>query len=301
MREKNVIVEQREIGQVMDVDGIKVELETINTELSNEQYHKAEGISSTGLKIIGTRTPYHLYHSKHQPHDPSKTMNQGSALHCIVLEPEKFDDQYIVRKKFTGTGARKAQKQYDEEMKAAGFNFLTELEMEKVIGMGKSVQENETCQMLLQDVIVESSIFWIDPEFDVLCKIRPDAMSESMSITLDLKTCVDASYTGFAKAITNYRYHESAAMYLDGLAKVGREDDVFVFMAIENTEPYLAACYEVTRDTITNIDWMEQGRLLYRHDLRKYAECYHNNTWPKYDKEIRKLTLPSWAQRQPII
>jgi hypothetical protein len=43
---------------------------------------------------------------------------------------------------------------------------------------------------------------------------------------------------------------------------------------------------------------VEQGRKEYLDDLRVYAECVENESWPAYPDDVLALTLPVWAQDQ---
>ena len=71
----------------------------IYTDLSSEQYHAADGISNSGLRIISERTPAHYFASLHQPRIPTPAMLAGSRLHLAALEPELFTQTYGVMPK----------------------------------------------------------------------------------------------------------------------------------------------------------------------------------------------------------
>src|SRR5690625_8047391 len=101
--------------------------------------------------------------------------------------------------------------------------------------------------------------------------VHPDAIRTSHSVVLDLKSCADASYSGFIKSIQNFYYHVSAAMYLEGINQCKQlmqelnefRYNKFVFICVENTPPYLVSVYELSREDL------EIGKSLFRSEERR--------------------------------
>lgn len=68
-----------------------------NAELSNEEYHGGEGVSSTILKELITRSAAHckaLMDGLRRK--SSASMSLGTVIHSAVLEPETFGDEYFI-------------------------------------------------------------------------------------------------------------------------------------------------------------------------------------------------------------
>lgn len=61
--------------------------------IGNSQYHAHEGIGSSFLKLIAEKSLFHALKAKHEQSEP---MILGSALHCLVLTPEEFDDEFCL-------------------------------------------------------------------------------------------------------------------------------------------------------------------------------------------------------------
>jgi hypothetical protein len=81
-------------------------------------------------------------------------------------------------------------------------------------------------------------------------------------------------------------------MYLDGFAAADRSaapPEMFVFVAIEKTAPYLVSCLTLDDDAI------RRGRASIREDLRTMRECLECNEWPGYPETIQTIGLPAWA------
>ncbi len=65
--------------------------------LTSEEYHSGTaGVSSSPLKKSIEKTPAHLAYAQANPKPQTVNMQLGSVVHCLVLEPETFDAEYLV-------------------------------------------------------------------------------------------------------------------------------------------------------------------------------------------------------------
>jgi len=275
-------------------------------DLPNDDYHGSLGYSSSQLKKLIKQTPAHLKHSFSESNDPTAAMQLGTAVHSMVLEPENFDNDVAVMPVLNlRTNAGKEEK---VEFIAAnkGKAIITEADLDKVNAMAASVRAHPLAGILIQDVVVESSVYWwyrtMDPDDDTkykaMLKVRPDAICRAYPALVDLKTTDDGSFTGFMKTIQNLYYHVSAAMYLEGvnqckplLAELGHfAYTKFVFVVVENTAPFLTSVYELSPDDL------ELGKVHYRRALMKLRDGQEND-WPGFPEDIRMTELPGWASR----
>lgn len=279
-------------------------------DMSNEDYHGSMGYSSSQLKTLVEQTPAHLKHSFSQPHETTDTKELGTAFHTLTLEPEKFDQDVAVIPEFNlRTKQGKADNAAFRNLHA-GKAIIKPHQLTKAQAMADSVRNHPVAGILVQDIIVESSIYWwyrsMDPDDDTkykaVCKVRPDAVSRAHPVVIDLKSANDGSFTGFMRAITRYYYHLSGAMYLEGvnqckplLMETGHfAYNKFVFIVVENEAPYLTSVYELSPDDLA------LGKNLYRHAMRR-LHVGKENDWPGFPEEIRMTELPPWAQRMHIV
>lgn len=279
-------------------------------ELSNEEYHGSFGTSSSQLKKLIEKTPAHLDYDRRHPQESTKNMHLGTAMHTLVLEPENFDKEVAVMPILNlRTNAGKAEKAaFDAEN--AGKTIITQSQLEQAQAMAAAVKEHPIASILLQDVVTESSVYWwyksMDPDDDTrykeMLKVRPDALGRSHNVIIDLKSTSDGSYTGFIKAIQNFYYHVSAAMYLEGvnqckplLQEMGHWCyKKFVFICVENVAPYLVSVYELSPE------YIEIGKLHYRRALQRLRDGRESD-WPGFPDEVRVIEPPSWANRSFIV
>ncbi|HBS1258763.1 TPA: exodeoxyribonuclease VIII, partial [Klebsiella pneumoniae] len=70
-------------------------------DISNEDYHAGDGVSKSQLDMVAL-SPALLQWQKSAPVDTEKlkALDMGTALHCLLLEPEEFDKRFIVAPPF---------------------------------------------------------------------------------------------------------------------------------------------------------------------------------------------------------
>lgn len=256
--------------------------------LSNAAYHALDAVGKSDLDKIA-RSPLHW---KYAVREETSAMRIGSAVHCAVLEPERFVAEYVVAPPTTLCDKRtKAGKEqfaaFEEEN--AGKTVLTFDDGVLCAHIAESVQAHPRAKALLQSGQPEASLLWSDSEFNVRCRARADWLREDGTL-IDLKTTQDASPAAFAKSCANFRYHVQAAWYLDAYqAATGDLPSSFIFIAVEKTPPYAVALYELDAEAV------DLGRALARRDLARYANAREFGVWPGYSEAIQPLSLPRWA------
>jgi len=114
--------------------------------------------------------------------------------------------------------------------------------------------------------VAESSHF-VDDD-GLILKCRPDYYIESAGVVVDIKTIADCSEFNIRKAITNYKYHWSAAWYLRVLSLLGKPAKKFVFVFIDKQAPHMVRIRELTPESL-ELAYLEIDQMLasYRHYL----------------------------------
>lgn len=265
----------------------------LHSDMPNETYHRAPGISASGLKAI-QRSPAHYKWHRDHPTPPTPAMQLGTAFHSLVLEPDTFDDLYVVAPEDINRRTTIGKEQWAEfETLAVGKTVLKAEQLAHLTRMRDAVMSHPFASILLdvESGPAETSGFWINEETKKLCKFRPDKINEPHFSLIDLKTAVDASYSGFAKAVSNFGYMMQAAWYLEGARQTGLHAHRFVFIAVEKEPPYGIGIYSLGKSEF------QFGDISWQHALTIYAECHDTDTWPCYPPEPRVLTVPAWGLR----
>lgn len=274
-------------------------MQTIVHEMPNEDYHKDPGLGSSGLKLLN-KSPAHYYarylDPNREPVEPTPAMKLGTATHMAVLEPDKFNETYVVVPE--GVDRRSnAGKALFAEIESNGQCPLKPDEMRLITGMAESVHTHRVMRLLMSlDFQVEVSMFWIDPITGVKCKFRPDIMVPPCpqfpnGVIGDLKTTTDASPEEFARTAWNSEMHLQAAWYTDGFMEVFKPagEPEFWWIAAEKEVPFARQFYRAPARLV------EYGRREYRRLLDIYAACQSANVWPGYSEDVSDLVLPGWA------
>jgi hypothetical protein len=219
-------------------------------------------------------------------------MALGTALHCAVLEPEKFRATYVTPPKFDRRTT--AGKTAAEEFEKANADklFLPFDDHQTCLKMSESVWHHPMARELLSGFGKnEVCAVWTDKLTGLRCKCLIDRLGRwaGWSCLSDVKTCQDASPSGFAKAVYNLGYHERVAYYLDGLSAISPAQRKWFWIAVEKERPYAVAVYEPDEEMLL------AGRQSARQHLSTFAERKARNVWPGYSDSSVLLRLPRWA------
>jgi exodeoxyribonuclease VIII len=229
----------------------------IYSNLSNAAYHGGAGVSNSMLCTILKQSPAHLKAARdnHAEREPTPAMKIGTAFHMLVLEPELFDNSYVLEyqlpadalvtaddlkaalkeagEKVSGTkpelierlkAVRPDVKIADElkqqyAVQNAGRTILSTDERNQLFAMRDAVMAHTAARSLLtgEKYVTEHSAYAADPETGELRRCRPDLWRMD-GIVGDLKTTEDASPEGFARSIAKFGYDVQAPYYLDTLS-----------------------------------------------------------------------------------
>ena len=255
-------------------------------DMPNEDYHRSEGVSKSGLDLIA-RSPAHYYYA--QKRESTRAMAIGTAIHTALLEPERFEREYLLLKDVTDRRAseyKQAVKVHNPE------NVLVSTEAANVAGMQESVfSQPEAAAALRAEGWRELSAFVECPETGVILRARYDLLTCD-GIAYDLKKTRDARRSEFEKSVYNYRYHVQDAHYSRVFELITGELLQFKFLAVEETAPNTAAVYEL--DQLAK----EVGKFYAMRDLRTYAQCKKTGEWPHPDSGDGIISIPNWAVLQ---
>ena len=270
-------------------------------------YHERTlGIFSQHTGLVFEHSAASYRYSIDAPEDDAperETFVVGRALHCAVLEPERFARDFVRAPKFAD--GRSAEGKAQRAAFAAdhpGATVLTEKQWADVTGMAASVRRQSRVAALLAapGTRTEVTVRWAEetatddePDLPAIeCKARVDVDCPAFVTLLDVKSTQNATADEFSRDIEKWGYHEQAALYLRAYRAIGEERDVFAFPVVEKSPPYLCAVYGLDEGDLL------AGDLAVRMRLRRFARCIATDTWPGLPAEIQTISRPAWARRK---
>ena len=238
--------------------------------------------NNSGLKLFAqSAAKYAYWRNNDRPGTPAQI--EGSALHCAILEPKQFAKRFG-KGPAPRVGSNGRTKWDKSNPKAIP---LAQSSWDKVQGMSKAFG-NTSCTIareLLSDGISELSIWWDDPGTGLRCKIRIDCLKDN-SIIVDIKSTQAGSPTNFLREVRRWQYALQAAFYTRGLnsayraAGVNRVVEAFIFVCVENYEPYEISTYMLANSIL------QEANERIDESLVRYKECLEKDEWPGYPDEI---------------
>ena len=272
-------------------------------------YHSHGFTSASQLKKIASTSLAHFKHERENPKEQTPALIFGSAYHTLILEPEKFADEYFTLDRdampYPDKDFRNSDnKAWKEDVLARNSDktYLSPEDFITLYEMKAALELYPNFIFLLKNGVAEESYF---AEIDGMgVRVRPDYVSRFGIV--DLKTCQDASPEAFGRDAAKMRYLIQAALYTDVVSTfqahetIGRgehyEGDVlpFFFLAQEKTAPYIPQMYRVPSYLI------EAGRAQYEDVLKQLFTAQTTDVWQGYEgleenDGIRDLQFPVWA------
>ncbi len=256
---------------------------------TNAEYHAdTDRIGSSMLKTIlkSPRDYYERFVAKTREDKPSDEMILGSAVHCLVLEPDNFDNLFACRPE--GIDGRTKQGKEDLakwRLSAVGKQELTQDANVKAHAIAASVLAAPAVKPLLEGGVREQAITW--QEGDLTFKLKADILHTGWSfesdLVVDIKTSSDPSPeawlsdSGFAP-IPKYRYDMQMAHYCRGVTEfTGKRCDAG-FIVVGTSHPYDVFVYGMATPG-EGVGWLECGALWRQRAIDTLRYCRERNTW----------------------
>jgi hypothetical protein len=273
----------------------------ITSRVPYSDYAAIQAHSISALKNLGLSPKHYRYVRAHPKTSPSLTL--GTAAHCAVLEPERFERDFAIwsRKTESGRNAPRNGGAWDEfaaNAREQNQTVLTVDEAEDARAIQKAVRSNPDAMRYLDSGDPEISMEW---EVSVVravgaptvfrCKGRADWLThvDGEPCMVGLKTARDHRHFAFGAAAARLGYHLQWAFYYHGYQRISGQYPRMVEIVVESSGPHDSAVYVIPDDII------QQGHGEYMDLLRLYAQCNESGEWPGVYQGEQILTLPSWV------
>lgn len=265
-----------------------VELSGYISGMDDSIYHNTDGfISKSSLSIL-KQSPFKFFNQGERK--PTKAMQIGTAIHCALLEPEKFAEAYKLMPLITD----RRTKAYKEAVaESEHVELLIGNDAKNIQGMIEAVKQNDAARELLGlDGWCEVSGFHTDPETGVKLRHRFDKLTKC-GIGIDIKKTQSVHPDELSKTISKYGYHMQDSLYSDAYECItGNKLKQFYFIFVEESYPHEVAV--VYLDDVSK----QVGRNQYQDLLIDYAYYTANPHKVNNNSPVGMISLPEWMMRQ---
>ena len=259
-------------------------------------YYEHPAISNSKLNWFA-RSPYYYKRMCQSPDEPTASMDFGTAFHMYVLEPNLFNDNYIIHEKFDRR-TKVGKEHYNNMMDLAASGkkkLISDTDLERIKWMHHSLMDNPAaCNLIphpkqsesVNTDRIESEIFF-DYNYggvNIKCKSKIDYIQEVVNKDvniIDLKTT--QSITSFKSSYKyKFGYYRQAAFYRLAAMAEGYNVKDFYFVVVETQYPHECAVFKVGQ-------WdMEKGTNDVHDLLCGLHTCIEEDYFPMYGHDIRE-------------
>lgn len=251
----------------------------------HDHYRALPAVNWSSLKHLRD-SPMAYRHAMRNPQPDKDAFAIGRALHALVLEPETFDDEFVV-----WSGERRAGAEWQAfRAQHEGRTILRAEDAALARDMAEAVRSHPVAMRHLAGGIAEQPVRWTDPATGLACKARPDLVHEERRLLLDLKSTRSVEGRRFGAEAARFAYPGQLAHYEAGCTHgLGWTPERVLIVAVEKTAPHDVGVFEID-PMAREIAAVEVAALLAR-----LKECIDRDEWPGRYAEEQALALPAWV------
>jgi hypothetical protein len=232
------------------------------------------------------KSPQHFIRYKVDEKVKTPSMIYGSLFHCLVLEPDNFNEKFYMineenrPEKDKGMTSNK-NKEWKAQIIESEKRQLVTIDQFETAKLQKTyLFENETIREIL-DKVTETEI---KDEIEVMgfriVRVKDAVLHGGI---IDIKTTSDIMR--FKNEIIRMNYHLQAGVY-------SYSDSIRFFNAVIDSDNY-TALFEY------DIDIIDAGIEYFEFLLKEFQRCIFSNAWDQgiefyHGSKIIKATLPNW-------
>lgn len=228
------------------------------------------------------------------PHDDAAALRFGTWAHYSILEPDYWAEWAAPCT--VGNRNAKTWVAHEAECMLDGRIPLLKKEHDQVARVTEAFRRCKRAQRWLETADAVEETIIAESTAGASTKTRIDLRRSRL--VADLKTTSDPTPDGFSKSITKYGYWYQASWYLMAEAAVlgcDVRDLTFATIAVEKTEPYRVAIYEL------GPEWWEPGIAAVQWTLDQLAREREAGKWQsEWNGRPTMLTPPSWFERSVL-
>jgi len=294
--------------------------------LDSERFQSSLVISPSSLvTFLNSPAEYHQRYILGKRPEQTEAMLVGEAIHCAILEPDKFDSRFAtvspevnyiktadeIIEAIKAHGEKPVSRRkgdlisqllaldpdarildvYLDEVTESGRKLLKPSDFKMCLDIQSKVKSHDWLSRVLSKGNAEQ---WVWSQFteNTIIHGRMDFFSNEFNqpVILDFKTVKSAHPESFQRQIFNEKLYVQAAMYCDMVKDSTGKDPLFAWVTIEKSEPYVIEIYAA------DFGLLEAGRSTYHKGAQRLIEATESNNFRGYTNgKVTTITLPSWA------
>jgi hypothetical protein len=296
-------------------DGKTITKPGIYANIPLEAYHSqtildGPSVSSSQLRRVleeNGGSPAHMYcewsgNPDYIDQENNKALVLGRATHHLLLGQAKFSEEFVIRPEeipdqhgilVAWQGNKTVCRDWLARAAAGGLRWhaerhkwtvdpkqrpltvVTGEDIETIRGMSQSLARHAIVKQGILSGQVERSFFWKDKATGLWLKARPDAVPTDSGDFSDLKTTISVQWKDLVKALSEFAYHQQAALVVEGAKTCANvEFNSFSFVFVEKKPPYCS------RVVVLKPDYVALGMKQNRRALNVIATCIKAKRWP---------------------
>jgi hypothetical protein len=222
-------------------------------------------LSFSSLKEFAKSPKHYMDYISRPKTPPTDAMKLGSAVHCMILTPELFNDQFSVAPEINKrTNAGKEEWALFASQNE-GKDILSNDDYEHARRLSDGVLANPYVRNLLNHCYAFEEE-WGAEINDLPFKGFYDAVADDYVI--EIKTISDGNPKSVMSDFYKRKYHMQAALY--STASLGK--DVY-YIVVETSAPY------INYVALADKSYIEKGAQDFGYYSRKFMNCMYSNKW----------------------
>lgn len=255
--EKNITKEVEEVNKAIEKGDLDA---AFIRDLRNQTYHMANGVSSSDVKVLYNETLSHFkVYKNNKFNSETKSKNNGSAFHSLLLEPANFKKEFYVTPELD---KRKHKVAFEIlEMENFSKTAISETDFKDMERKVSKIKKNENIQKILESSEKEISFFLKvgdhthKARIDILTVVTQDnigVLEETVGsfygplvpgdvIIMDVKYLKSVSPTEFSRDLGKYRFDISDVFYTNVVKGVFSKIDGYENLNVRDGVTFITA------------------------------------------------------------
>ena len=246
-------------------------------------YHSLPPLGHSALCQYELSHAHYLAY-RNQAYTETPQMKLGTAIHCALLEPDKFDVAYTINPHDS-----KRTKAYKDWLATETRVVLDQDEFDKVVKIASVIKTHHDLNIFFENGEPELVGLSTCKDTDVKKKARFDYIHRSKNIFVDLKTTSKrVGSRAFQHSLIDYNYITQLAYYADIAKDITNQNFQGMIVAIETIEPFGVLAFVPDEETL------EFGRKKYKKYLKMHKQSILNKNQMGYNTPIRTYRAPQY-------